>query len=63
MWSWWGRESDLPELHLDGAVQLLQAGLQVHGLGVGVVQIDGGGLVLVFVDVAQVSPQLQQSTQ
>ena len=49
---------DLPELHLYGGVKLCEAGLQVHGLGLGVVQVDGRLLVLVLVHVTQVGSQL-----
>lgn len=50
--------TDLPELHADGAVQLHQTCLQVHGLALRVVQVDGGALVVVALDLAQVHTQI-----
>ena len=50
--------TDLPQLHADGTVQLDQTGLQVHGLALGVVEVDGGALVVVALDLAQVHAQV-----
>lgn len=51
-------DADLPELHADGTVQLHQACLQVHGLALRVVQVDGGALVVVALDLPQVHTQV-----
>lgn len=40
-------------------IELHKAGLQMHGLAVWVFQINGTVLVLVFVDVTQMSAKLQ----
>lgn len=48
----------LPQLHADSTVQLHQPGLQVHGLAVRVVEVDGGALVVVPLDLPQVHPQV-----
>ena len=45
----------LPQLHLDSAVELHKTSFQVHSLTLGVVQVDGTLLMLMLVDVAQVS--------
>lgn len=50
--------TNLPELHADGAVQLHQACLQVHGLALRVVQVDGGALVVVPLDLTQVHSEV-----
>ena len=50
--------TDLPQLHADGTVQLDQTGLQVHGLALRVVEVDGGALVVVALDLAQVHAQV-----
>lgn len=50
--------TNLPELHADGAVQLHQTGLQVHGLALRVVQVDGGALVVMPLDLTQVHPEV-----
>ena len=50
----------LPELHLYGVFKLAQARLQMHGLTVGVVQVDGALLVLVLMNMTQVRAQLQK---
>ena len=42
-------------------VELTEPSLEVHGLAVGVIQVNGALLVLVLVNVAQVGPQLQHS--
>ena len=52
----------LPQLHVDGGVELNQARLQVHGLALGVVQVDGALLVLVLVDMAQMGAQLKHTS-
>lgn len=51
-------EGFLPQLHLDGTVQLNQASVKMHGLGLRVVQIDGTLLVLMLMDVAQMHAQI-----
>ncbi len=51
--------SHLPQLHLDGAVELHESRLEMHRLTLRVVQVDGALLMLVLVNVAQVHPQLQ----
>lgn len=48
----------LPQLHADSTVQLHQPGLQVHGLAVRVVEVDGCALVVVPLDLPQVHPQV-----
>lgn len=50
--------TDLPELHANGAVQLHQACLQMHGLTFRVVQVDGGALVVVSLDLTQMHTQV-----
>lgn len=55
-------EGLLPELHVDGRLQLNKTRVQMHGLRFWVVQVDGPLLVLVLVDVAKMSAQLQIST-
>lgn len=50
--------TDLPELHAYGTVQLHQACLQVHGLAFRVVQVDGGALVVVALDLTQMHAQV-----
>lgn len=52
------RKTDLPELHAYGTVQLHQAGLQVHGLALGVVEVDGGALVVMPLDLTQMHTQV-----
>lgn len=50
--------TDLPELHAYGTVQLHQTCLQMHGLAFGVVQVDGGALVVVSLDLTQMHTQV-----
>ena len=58
-----GFEGFLPELHLDGRFQLNKTRVQMHGLGVRVIQVDGSLLMLVFVDVTQMGAQLKRQNQ
>ena len=51
--------TNLPELHLDGVLELAEACLQMHGLTVRVVQVDGPLFVLVLVHVTQMRAQLK----
>lgn len=52
------RGTDLPEFHANGAVQLHQTCLQVHRLTFRVVQVDGGALVVVALDLTQMHTQV-----
>lgn len=49
---------DLPQLHANSAVQLDQTCLKVHGLTLGVVQVDGSALVVMSLDLTQVHSQV-----
>lgn len=49
---------DLPQLHANSAVQLDQTCLEVHGLALGVVQVDGGALVVMTLNLPQVHSQV-----
>lgn len=49
---------DLPQLHANSAVQLDQTCLKVHGLALWVVQVDGGALVVMTLDLPQVHSQV-----
>ena len=52
-------KAHLPQLHLNGVVELTEARLQMHCLTVRVVEVDGALLVLMFVHVTKMSAQLQ----
>lgn len=52
------KHRDLPQLHADSAVQLDQACLKVHGLALGVVQVNGSALVVMSLNLAQVHSQV-----
>lgn len=59
-----GAEGLLPELEIDGRVELLEPGLQVSGEDVGVREVDGIGLVGVLVDGSEVlSDDLAESSE
>ena len=49
----------LPQFHLYSGVELHKTCLEVHGLGLGVLQVDGPVLVLVLVDMAKMGAQLE----
>lgn len=49
---------DLPQLHANSAVQLDQTCLEVHGLALRVVQVDGSALVVMTLDLPQVHSQV-----
>lgn len=51
-------QTDLPEFHAYGAIQLHQTGLQVHGLTFRVVQVDSSTLVVVALDLTQMHAQV-----
>lgn len=48
----------LPQFHLNGTLQLRETCFLMHSLTVRIVEIDGSLIVLVLVDVTQVSSQL-----
>lgn len=48
----------LPQLHLNGNVQLDKSGLQMHRLTVRVVEVDSSLLALVTMDVTYMSSQV-----
>jgi len=56
------RMTDLPEFHLYGTVELDESGLKVQVLAVRVVDVNCSLLILMLVDVAEVSAQLSTNT-
>lgn len=50
--------TNLPELHAYGTIQLHQTRLQVHGLALRVVQVDGCALVVVPLDLTKMHAQV-----
>ncbi len=52
------KHKDLPQLHANSAVQLDQTCLEVHGLALRIVQVDGSALVVMSLDLSQVHSQV-----